>query len=574
MYGITRAVAAFAAVGAVGLWATGCGNTDTAGITVSKAAGQTSEAGGQATFNVALHMQPGAEVTVHFDSSDKSEGIVEPTELTFTPENWDVPQTATVTGLDDKLHDGAQDYQVVFSATTSPDDAFAAFLPDPVDLKNLDDDTVGLNAQLNGATSEAGRTAMLSVQLDSEPTADVTIALRSTDLSEGTLDIPNVVFTPLNWMTPQTVTIKGADDDEADGRQSYAVELASTSSDTNYTLPAREVLVINDDDDTPGIFVSPVSGPTTEKGAPATFTMNLTSRPIAPVTVSLVSSLPTEGKLSVASLHFTPADGMTPRTVTVTGVDDFIDDGDMPFAITWSVVTTEDPVYAEIPSSSLSIINIDDDVAGIEVEEEGTTTSEMGAKTTFTVVLNSQPLSTVTLTFDSDDETEGTVSPTRLTFGPADWNKEKEVEVQGVFDTITDGTQPYSIVFDKPTTADPIYAALEPDEVDLENLDAAGYCMHMSLSGFDCPTGVTGWCSLTPIAAGDGAQAKAACEACYGEPCTLNMLDCAGPAYGPSSEDDGCGEAYFGFGSGCLGGEAGRVFPLCSSDQNHGRWAP
>ncbi|MGA9524361.1 MAG: hypothetical protein WBV82_23095 [Myxococcaceae bacterium] len=575
---MTRGVTAVAVIGAAGLWATGCGgetrSVPTVGIQVGAVTGPTSEAGGQATFTVVLGSQPRAPVTVHLDSSDKSEGLVQPTELNFTPEDWRAPQTVTVTGVDDKQSDRAQQYQVVFSATTTADASYAAVLPGPVEVKNLDDDSVGLTTQLSGATSEAGNQATLSVELDSEPTADVTIALRSTDPSEGTLSLTQFVFTPLNWMDPQTVTITGANDDEADGPQPYAVELASNSADVNYTLPPREVSVTNGDDDTPGVLAGAISGPTSEKGVQASFTLQLTSRPTAPVTVGLVSSLPTEARLLVPSLVFTPENWMTPQTVTVTGVDDFIDDGDKPYAITWSSLTSRDPEYVELPPGSISLTNIDDDEAGIAVKKEGEATNEMGGTITLTVELESQPTGTVTLTFDSDDDTEGTVSPGRLTFGPADWNVEKEVDVKGVFDTIADGTQRYSIVFDKPMTADPVYAALEPDEVHLENLDASGYCTHMSLSDFDCPTGVTGWCSLTPIAASDETQAKAACEACYGKACMLNVLDCAGPAYGPGSGDDVCGEAFFGFSSGCLGGQAGRVFPLCASDQNYGRWAP
>ena len=578
MWGMTRAVTALAVIGAAGLWATGCGVetqiVPTVGIQVGAVSGPTSEAGGQATFTVVLGSQPSAPVTVHLDSSDKSEGLVQPTELTFTPEDWRATQTVTVTGVDDKQSDRAQQYQVVFTATTTEDAAYAAVLPGPVAVENLDDDSAGLTTQLSGATSEAGHQATLSVALDSEPTADVTIALRSTEPSEGTLNLTQLVFTPLDWMNPQTVTITGVNDDEADGPQTYAVEIVSNSADVDYTLPPREIEVTNGDDDTPGLLAGAISGPTSEKGVQASFTLQLTSRPTAPVTVSLVSSLPTEGKLAMPSYVFTPENWMTPRTVTVTGVDDFIDDGDKPYAITWSSPTSLDADYAELPPGSISLTNIDDDKAGISVKEEGKATSEMGGTITFTVELESEPTATVTLTFDSGDDTEGTVSPKRLTFGPADWNKEKEVEVKGVFDTIADGNQRYSIVFDKPKTADPVYAALKLDEVDLENIDAAGYCIHMSLSGFDCPTGVTGWCSLTPVYAGDEAQAKAACEACYGKACTLNVLDCAGPAYGPGSGEDGCGEAFFGFSSGCLGSQAGRVFPLCTSNQNYGRWAP
>ena len=69
-----------------------------------------------------------------------------------------------------------------------------------------------------------------------------------------------------------------------------------------------------------GITVSPTSGlVTTEAGGTATFTVALTSTPSANVTIGLTSSDTTEGTVSPPSLTFTPADALTPKTVTVTG---------------------------------------------------------------------------------------------------------------------------------------------------------------------------------------------------------------------------------------------------------------
>src|SRR5206468_1739535 len=97
-------------------------NNDTAGISVSPTAGlTTSEAGGTATFDVALASQPTASVTIGLSSSNTAEGTVSAASLTFTAANWNVAQTVTVTGVDDALDDGNVAYTVVTAAATSGD---------------------------------------------------------------------------------------------------------------------------------------------------------------------------------------------------------------------------------------------------------------------------------------------------------------------------------------------------------------------------------------------------------------------------------------------------------------------
>ena len=54
----------------------------------------------------------------------------------------------------------------------------------------------------------------------------------------------------------------------------------------------------------------------------------------------------TEGAVSPASLTFTPANWNTPQTVTITGVNDFLDDGDIAYSIVTAAATSADSTYA------------------------------------------------------------------------------------------------------------------------------------------------------------------------------------------------------------------------------------
>src|SRR5207244_2261627 len=102
----------------------------------------------------------------------------------------------------------------------------------------------------------------------------------------------------------------------------------------------------NTDDDTAGITVSPTSGlVTTEGGGTASFTIVLTSQPTASVSIPLSSSNTSEGTVSAASATFTTGNWNVPQTVTVTGVDDFVDDGNFAYTIVTAAATSADANY-------------------------------------------------------------------------------------------------------------------------------------------------------------------------------------------------------------------------------------
>jgi hypothetical protein len=90
--------------------------------------------------------------------------------------------------------------------------------------------------------------------------------------------------------------------------------------------------------------------------------------------------------------------------------------------------------------------------------------------------------------------------------------------------------------------------------------------------GWACPTGATQFCVPPPLDPTSQAQAKAACDACYGLSCFEENADCAGPGYGPHPAGQYVGgDAYFGWTSGCSGDE-GRVWAISSSFTTYGYW--
>ena len=283
-------------------------------------------------------------------------------------------------------------------------------------------------------TTEAGGEATFTVELDSEPTGDVTIALTSSDETEGRIDKDSLTFTPDNWNQAQTVTVTGQDDQLDDGDVAYAIRTAAAvSTDAAYSgLDPADVLVTNIDDDVLGITVSEQAVSVDEAGGQATYTVVLRSRPTGDVTVTPTSSAPANATVSGA-LTFTPENWDVPQTVTVTGVDDDIDnDPDRSATISHGVAGGD---YDGAQAADVSVTVRDDDASGILVSEQAVTVDEAGGEATYTVVLRSRPTGDVTVTPTSSDTTAATVSGA-LTFTPENWDVPQTVTVTGVNDDI------------------------------------------------------------------------------------------------------------------------------------------
>ena len=95
----------------------------------------------------------------------------------------------------------------------------------------------------------------------------------------------------------------------------------------------------------PGITLSASSGNTDESGSSTSFTVVLDAAPTSDVVLDITSDDTSENTVSPSSLTFTSADWDSAQTVTVTGVDDQVSDGNIDSTITVSVNTEILPSY-------------------------------------------------------------------------------------------------------------------------------------------------------------------------------------------------------------------------------------
>lgn len=242
----------------------------------------------------------------------------------------------------------------------------------------------------------------------------------------------------------------------------------------------------------PGVTVTPGTTTFSENGGTGSFSVVLASEPDGTVAIGIESpdigkallssdeeerTLPGRSPVESLDLLFGPGDWSTAQTVIITGQDDDSADGNQSFSITVDVnaaSTTDTTGYADLTPeqvADVSITVVDDDTPGITVTAPSIlVTTEDEGQDSFTVVLNTMPDTDVVIDLVSSDTTEGTVSPSRLTFTPGNWSSVQTVTVTGVGDMLNDGDRTYTISTTL-TSAGSQYSSFDPDDVSAVNVD-------------------------------------------------------------------------------------------------------
>ncbi|SVC88695.1 uncharacterized protein METZ01_LOCUS341549, partial [marine metagenome] len=141
----------------------------------------------------------------------------------------------------------------------------------------------------------------------------------------------------------------------------------------------------------PGFTLSTSTVTVSETGTTATFTVVLDTQPGSDVVLSVVSTDTGEATVDKATLTFTNANWNSPQTVTVTGINDDIGDGNQTSTVTLSVNdASSDNQYDPLSDEAVTVTTGDNDQVGaVTLESDGSTgTTESGGTDSFTVTLN------------------------------------------------------------------------------------------------------------------------------------------------------------------------------------------
>jgi hypothetical protein len=440
-----------------------------------------SESGSECWFEVVLDSEPSAQVDISVATNDTTEGtITSPASgmLSFIAGNWDTPQTVIVTGVDDFEADGDTSFSVVLGAAVSADTDYSGMNPTDVAFLNIDNETPGVTVYAGSSmlVSENGSSTFFEIVLNSEPSSSVTVNVSSTDTGEGTVAPGVLSFDAANWDTAQTLSVSGVDDPAADWNQPFSINISTFSTDTDYNgllIPSVEFTCV--DDDFPGMTVSAGTRMlVTETGGASEFELVLNSEPSDTVTVNVTSSNTLEGDVTAgAVLSFDSANWSAPQTVTVTGIDDHIADGNINFTVS-CVSSSPDADYNGL-TKNIDFTNIDDNTPGVTVNAGSRMiVTESGSYSEFMVVLNSEPLGDVEISVSSDTPAEGLVTIPAggiLTFTSTDWFTAQLVRVTGQDDAAVDGNQNFRINFSATSLIDSAYDGIVISDVDFLNID-------------------------------------------------------------------------------------------------------
>ena len=452
------------------------------GVSVTEAAG----AGRTDTYTVVLATLPSASVEITVTSGDTAAATVSPSTLTFTTGNWNTAQTVTVTGVDDNLYQSSDRRATISHGATSSDSVYQGITIVGVTATVVDDDaaTIGISDSGGVSVSEAagaGRTDTYTVVLDSLPTASVEIAVASGDTAAATVSPAALTFTTGNWNTAQTVTVTGVDDNIDQGSdRMVAISHTATSSDTGYNGVSASVTVTVVDDDTASIAINESGGvmvtEATGTDRTDTYTATLASQPTASVEIAVTSGDTGAATVSPAALTFTASNWQTAQTVTVTGVDDGVDQSSNRMVAISHTATSTDTGYNGL-SASVTATVVDNDTAGVTITESGsppaTSVDEFidGLTDTYTVVLDSEPAASVEIAVTSGDVGAATVSPATLTFTASNWQTAQTVTVTGVDDGTDQSSDRTVTISHSAASTDPLYSGIGIDDVTVTVVD-------------------------------------------------------------------------------------------------------
>ncbi len=424
---------------------------DTADVTISETAITIAE-GGEGTYTVVLATQPASGVEITMTSDTTSAATVSPLILTFTTANWDMEQTATVTGVNDNRVNAGGERTAMLSHRISSGDGGTYPTDGPptpaaVMVTVSDNDEAGLSFSGEMITVAEGATANYTVALTTIPTGDVTVTVSGHSGTDLTPDETSLTFTMTDWDTAQTVTVTAVQDGDA---ADDTVSLTHTASGTTgYGAVTGAVTVIITDDDTAAITISETAGTTTvlengsEAGGTDTYTVVLATQPASGVEITVTSDLTSAATVSPLILTFTMTNWDMEQTVTVTGVDDNINNpGDARTATLSHRISSGDsgdyPTGGPPTPAAVTVTVTDDETApGVTLSETRITVAEANGMDTYTMVLNTPPSGEVEITVTSGLTSAATATPTSLTFTTVNWGTAQTVTVTGINDDDT-----------------------------------------------------------------------------------------------------------------------------------------
>ena len=387
--------------------------------------------GGSNGYTVVLTSQPkGAAVTFTVTVPAGTDVSASPRALTFTAQTWDTARTVTVRALEDM--DALTDAAVSLAHAVNGAD-YELRVPGLV-VTVAENDTPALSMAGASGAESAGELGFV-VSLNLESSDEVTVKYATADgTAQAGADYTEAsgTLTLAAGAMRGTVTVAVLDDtaDEAE-EERFTVTLSAASG---ALLAVAQATGVIEDDDEPQVEVRfGAASYAAAEGGGVAVEVSLSGDPEREVEIPLTvqsAGGAEAGDYTVSAQRLTLNSGRQTAQVTVTAVDDAVDDDgesvELGFGTLPSGVTAGSPGTAEV---SLG----DDDERGVRVSEQELTVLE-GGSNVYTVELASEPTVQVIVTVGVPGGTDVSASPRALTFTAQTWDTALTVMVSAVED--------------------------------------------------------------------------------------------------------------------------------------------
>ncbi len=420
-------------------------DNDTAGVIITSTGTSlnVTEGGATDSYSVVLKSQPTANVSIAIKTDNQL--TTSSQTLTFTTQNWNVAQTVTVTAVNDSIAQGNR-LDTIQHTATSTDSKYNAIAINPVQVNITDNDTPGVTITKTGGSLnviEGGATDNYSIVLNSQPTANVSIAIKTDN--QLTISNQTLTFTTQNWNVAQNITVAAVNDSLAQGNRQNTIQHTATSTDSKYNKIAVNPILVNiTDNDTAGVIVTETNGNTTvtKGGTTDSYSIVLKSQPTADVNIAIKNT--NQITTNVQTLTFTTQNWNIAQNVVVTAINNPVAQGNSQGTIQ-NIVTSSDSKYNGILASQVQVNVIDPYTPGVIITATGTSlnVTEGGATDSYSVVLKSQPTATVNVAVKTDNQL--TTNPQTLTFTTQNWNVAQTVNVTAVNNPVAQGNRQNTI---------------------------------------------------------------------------------------------------------------------------------
>ena len=435
---------------------------DTRGITVNPVIISLEESGEGSFYRIRLDSMPTDTVTIRVEPEEGAHLSVNPSEMTFTQENWDRGRRVNVRAMEDgDTQDNSPAYIGHSVSGGDYGDVTAADVSVLVTDMTVPEISV---SPARGSEGSGELEFLVTVNPSISRIVDVQYELIDETAEAGSdYTKPEGGAQTLRFQAGQTrktirvpVTDDGVDEED---EESFFLRLTDISDQANLSGGDSTLEVqgtIEDNDATPVASVNGPDGAITfvpESVGTVTFTITLEGSASEVVSVDystgnlsgaisgraggIVNAVEDEDYTGVeGTVEFQP--GETTKTVTVNVTNDKVSE-----ALEYFGFHISNPRNAYLKQNGASAAILDNDPKRVVVTPISLMLAEGGDAGSYTVRLATEPTENVTVTIGGYAGTDVSVDETSLTFTPEDWETAQPVEVtareddDSVNDTVT-----------------------------------------------------------------------------------------------------------------------------------------